>query len=178
LEVLAEELIATATVEASAAELRVIGNNTISKLKALDLGAEGSHNTNDLVARDERELGNELALVDVKVGTADTACLDLDLCFNCWLAGCLERFLLSFDVDKGGARIYQNIVLTQLRQRDLNQAVLLGLRVLEGPHGGGESDSHCECWNVGILTTILVMDSMGTNSIQHTWASKSEKGLS
>lgn len=79
LEVLAEKLITAAAIEASAAELRVIGNDTISELEALDLRAEGSHNTDDLVAGDERELGNELAVVNVKVGTANTACLDLDL---------------------------------------------------------------------------------------------------
>jgi hypothetical protein len=48
--VLAEQLIAATAVEALAAELRVIGHNTLTNLEALDLGTDSSDNTNSLMA--------------------------------------------------------------------------------------------------------------------------------
>lgn len=49
LKVLAEQLITATAVEALAAELRVIGNNTLTNLKALDLGADSRDNANSFV---------------------------------------------------------------------------------------------------------------------------------
>jgi hypothetical protein len=82
LEVLTEKLFTAAAVEASAAKLGVIGNNTITNREALDLRVESGNNTDNLVARDEGEFGNELSLVNVQVSTTDTARLDLDLFSN------------------------------------------------------------------------------------------------
>lgn len=50
LEVLAEQLITAAAVEALAAELRVVGNHTVTDGEALDFGADGGNNTNGLMA--------------------------------------------------------------------------------------------------------------------------------
>jgi hypothetical protein len=77
-EVLAEELVAATAVEAVAAELRVVGSDTVANGEALDVVGHGNNLTNGLVSRNQGEFGNELALVDVKIGTADTASLDLD----------------------------------------------------------------------------------------------------
>jgi hypothetical protein len=82
LEVLTEKLFTAAAVEASAAKLGVIGNNPITNREALDLRVESGNNTDNLVARDEGEFGNELSLVNVQVSTTDTARLDLDLFSN------------------------------------------------------------------------------------------------
>lgn len=48
-EVLAEQLIATTAVEALAAELRVICNNTITNLEGLDFRAYTCNNTDGFV---------------------------------------------------------------------------------------------------------------------------------
>lgn len=56
LEVLAEQLIAAAAVEAGAAELGVVGDDALADLDFLDLWANGSDNANGLMAGDEREL--------------------------------------------------------------------------------------------------------------------------
>jgi hypothetical protein len=79
LKVLAEQLITATAVEALAAKLRVIGNNTLTNLEALDLGTDSCDDANSFMARNQGELGNEFTLVDVQIGTADTASLDLDL---------------------------------------------------------------------------------------------------
>jgi hypothetical protein len=116
LKVLAEQLITATAVEALTAELRVIGNNPFTDLEAFDLGSDGSDNTNSLMARNQGELGNEFTLVDVQIGTADTASLDLD----------------------------QNIVLTEGGQRDLDNAVDLRLLISESLHGLRKIGTHCD----------------------------------
>lgn len=50
LKVLAKQLITATAIEALAAELRVIGNNTLTNLETLDLGADSSDNANSLMA--------------------------------------------------------------------------------------------------------------------------------
>jgi hypothetical protein len=55
-EVFAEQLISTATVEASATQLGVISDNTLTNLKVFDLGTNGSNYTHGLVAGNQREL--------------------------------------------------------------------------------------------------------------------------
>jgi hypothetical protein len=75
-----------------AAKLRVVGSDTVANLEALDVVGHGwatllvlwsghgdplypltNNDTNCLVSRDQRELGDELALVDVEVSAADAA---------------------------------------------------------------------------------------------------------
>jgi hypothetical protein len=53
LEMLAEQLLAAAAVEAFSAKLRVVGNDTLPDLETLDLGANGSNHTNSLVAYED-----------------------------------------------------------------------------------------------------------------------------
>ena len=77
-EVLAEQLIAASAVETFSTKLRVIGNNSVSNVEALDLGTNGSNLSNSLMARNKRESRQEFTLVDVQIGTTDTARLDLD----------------------------------------------------------------------------------------------------
>jgi hypothetical protein len=98
LEVLAEQFITTTAVEAGSAQLRVIRNNTLSDLEIFDFWSDGGDDADGFVAGNQRELytrqhpmswaalvqdlgylGNEFTLVDVQVGTANTAGLDLDL---------------------------------------------------------------------------------------------------
>jgi hypothetical protein len=55
-EVLTEQLISTATVEASAAQLRVVGDNPLADLEVFDFGTNGSDHTDGLVAGDQGEL--------------------------------------------------------------------------------------------------------------------------
>lgn len=85
LKVLAEKLITTAAVEAGTAELRVVCNDTFANLESSCLGPESSDNTNNLVARDQWELRNELAFVNVKIGATNTASLNLNLFSTSWL---------------------------------------------------------------------------------------------
>lgn len=56
LEVLAEQFIATAAVEAGAAELGVVGDDALADLEVLDLRTNGCDDTDGLMAGDEREL--------------------------------------------------------------------------------------------------------------------------
>lgn len=57
----------------------------------------------------------------------------------------VNGFPLWIDPVRRLAKPYQDIILTQRRQRNLNDAVLFGCRVLESSHGLGKSDGHCEC---------------------------------
>jgi hypothetical protein len=50
LKVLAEQLITATAVEALAAELRVIGNNTLTNLEALDLGTDSRDDASSFMA--------------------------------------------------------------------------------------------------------------------------------
>jgi hypothetical protein len=50
LKVLAEQLITATAVEALAAKLRVIGNNTLTNLEALDLGTDSCDDANSFMA--------------------------------------------------------------------------------------------------------------------------------
>lgn len=47
------------------AKLRVVGSHTVADLEAYHLGTDGRYDTDGLVAGDERELGDELAFMDV-----------------------------------------------------------------------------------------------------------------
>lgn len=47
---LTEQLLATTTVEAFSAKLRVVGNNTLTDLETPDLGSNGGNYTNGFVA--------------------------------------------------------------------------------------------------------------------------------
>lgn len=48
--VLAEQFLTTAAIEAFTAKLRVVGDDTVSKLETLNLGAYRSNNTNSFMA--------------------------------------------------------------------------------------------------------------------------------
>ena len=76
--VLAEQQLATATVEAFATQLGVVGTDSFSELEALDVLARGGDDADGLVAGDQGELGQELAFVDVQVRAADAAGFDFD----------------------------------------------------------------------------------------------------
>lgn len=67
LEVLAEQFIAAAAVEAGATELRVVGDDALADLEVLDLGANGSDDTDGLMAGDERELDVASAMLALGV---------------------------------------------------------------------------------------------------------------
>jgi hypothetical protein len=56
LEVLTEQLVATAAVEAGPAQLGVISDNSLADLEVLDLGSNGGDYADGLVAGDQREL--------------------------------------------------------------------------------------------------------------------------
>lgn len=66
--VLTEQTLATAAVEAVAAQLRVVCRDAVADLEGSDPGADGGHHANSLMARDEREFSDELAFVDVLGG--------------------------------------------------------------------------------------------------------------
>lgn len=55
-EVFAEQLIAATAVEALAAELGVVGDDAVTDVEALDLGADGGDDTDSFVTGDERKL--------------------------------------------------------------------------------------------------------------------------
>jgi hypothetical protein len=67
--VLTEQAFATAAVEAMAAQLRVVCCDAVADLEGRHLGADGGHDAHSLMTGDERELGDELAFVDVLGGT-------------------------------------------------------------------------------------------------------------
>ncbi len=48
-----------------AAELGIVRSNAVPDLEVSHLGADGSDNADCLVARDQGELGDEFALVDM-----------------------------------------------------------------------------------------------------------------
>lgn len=50
LEMLTEQLLATTAVEALSTKLRVVGDDTIPDLEALDLGTDGSNDTDGFMA--------------------------------------------------------------------------------------------------------------------------------
>lgn len=99
--VLAEQDLATTTVEAFAAKLGIIGDNSLSQFKAFYILAHGCDDPDRLMTRDEGKLGQELALMDMQIRAADSA---------------------GFDLDK-------HIIVSQLREVDLDDAVLLRLGV-------------------------------------------------
>lgn len=55
-EVLAEQLISTATVKAGTAQLGVVGDDSLADLEVPDFGANGCDHTDGLVAGNQREL--------------------------------------------------------------------------------------------------------------------------
>ena len=64
-EMFTEQLLAATTVEAFAAELGVIGTDSLSDLKAFHVLSHGCDNTHGLVCCVEGEPGQKLALMDV-----------------------------------------------------------------------------------------------------------------
>jgi hypothetical protein len=67
LEVLTQQQLATATVEALHAELGVVGDDSLADVEALDGRADGGDDADGLVAGNQGELGEEFAFVDVEV---------------------------------------------------------------------------------------------------------------
>jgi hypothetical protein len=63
--VLTKQALAAAAVEAVTAQFRVVCRDAVAELEVRHFGAHGDHHTDGFMARDERELGDELALVDV-----------------------------------------------------------------------------------------------------------------
>jgi hypothetical protein len=63
--VLTEKTLATAAIEAVAAQLRVVCRDAVAELEVGHVGAHGDHHAHGFMARDERELGDKLAFVDV-----------------------------------------------------------------------------------------------------------------
>lgn len=76
--VLTEQQVATTAVEAFAAEFGIIRHDSLSLLEAFYVLSHAGDDANALVSGDEREFGQELALVDVEIGAADTAGFELD----------------------------------------------------------------------------------------------------
>lgn len=99
--VFAEQFFAPTAIETFAAELRVVRTHPFPNLEALHVPARRRDDTDRLMARDEGKPGQELALVDVQVCAADTAGFNLD----------------------------EHIVVPQLREVDLNDAVVFRLGV-------------------------------------------------
>ena len=77
---LTQQQLAAATVEALAAELRVIGADAVAEAEGalLDGAAERGHHADRLVAGDEGEAREEFAAVDVQVRAADAAGFHFD----------------------------------------------------------------------------------------------------
>ena len=84
-----------------------IGNDTVTELEVLYVLANFDDAADGFVSRDERELGDELALMDVSVRAADTAARDLE----------------------------ENVVVPALGDWDLLHLKLEGLAVVERAHG-------------------------------------------
>ena len=101
LKVLAQQQLTAAAVEALAAQFRVIRNHSFAHFKAFDLGAHSSNNADGFVAWDKGEFGNELALVDMDICPTDAAGFDFD----------------------------QDVVLSESRQIDLDDAVVFWLLI-------------------------------------------------
>jgi hypothetical protein len=80
LEMLTQQQLAAAAVEALAAELRVVGADTVAEAEGafLDVAPERGHHANGLVAGDQGKTREEFAFVDVQVGAADAAGFDFD----------------------------------------------------------------------------------------------------
>lgn len=70
--------------------------------------------------------------MDVQVSTANATSLDFDLNLSVGVPWTKSKYSVS----------YQDIVVTKLGHRDLDNLVLLGLRVLQSPHGFGDGESH------------------------------------
>jgi hypothetical protein len=98
--VLAEQQLSTTAVEAFTAEFGVVCTDSLSYLEALYVLAHAGNDADGLVAGDEREFGEEFALVDVKVGAADAAGFNFD-----------EHIVVS----KGGKVDFDDAVLFWLR---------------------------------------------------------------
>jgi hypothetical protein len=79
LKIFAEEFLATAAVEALAAEFGVVGHDAVADLETLDFRADRSNFADGLVARDQGKFGEEFAFVNVDVGAAYAAGFDFEL---------------------------------------------------------------------------------------------------
>lgn len=78
LKAFAEQSLAASTVEAFSTELGVVGADTLANGEVLDSRSDSSNDTDSLVAGDERELGNELSIVDVQIRSAHSTSFHLD----------------------------------------------------------------------------------------------------
>jgi len=78
LEVFAEQSLAATTVEAFSTELGVVGADTLANGEVLDSRSDSSNDTDGLMAGDERELGNELSVVDVQIRSTHSTSFYLD----------------------------------------------------------------------------------------------------
>lgn len=56
-----------------------VGSGVVTDVETLDVLSDGVDDTDGLVTGDEGELGHELSLVDVLVGSADTTEGDYDM---------------------------------------------------------------------------------------------------
>ena len=106
---LAEQQLTTTTIEALAAEFGIVRTNPFSDLEAFHVLSQGRDDTDGLMAGDEGKLGEELALVDVQICAADAAGLNLD----------------------------EDVVVSKLGEVDLDDGVVLWLRVSVQEHGDG-----------------------------------------
>lgn len=123
-EVLAQQQLAAAAVEALVAQLAVVGGDTVANLEALDILADGRNDANCLVARYQGELGDELALVDVLSASVSGGS---QLRGTCLISQISAANTASLD-------LHQDIVVSQRRQRDLDDGPVLGLLISESLH--------------------------------------------
>lgn len=114
---LTQQLFPASAVETFTTELRIISHDAIADLKPLDLRANCGNHSHSLVARNQRELGNELAIMDMEVRPAHSAGLDFD----------------------------QDVVLADYRKRHLNDAMFLRLCVTQSLHGLGKRHFGMRC---------------------------------
>lgn len=75
--VLTEQALAASAVEAVAAQFRVVRRHAVADLECRHLGPDGGDDTHGFVARDEGELGDKLALVDVLLMPCQHAAEDM-----------------------------------------------------------------------------------------------------
>jgi hypothetical protein len=76
-EILTQKRFTTTAVETVVACNTNIGDTTITFREAFDVFAEFYNDTNSFMAWDERELGDELSLMDMAVSSADTTACHL-----------------------------------------------------------------------------------------------------
>lgn len=75
---LAEQKLPATAVEAFSAELRIVRTDALAELEVFDVLPHACDHADGFMTGDQGEFGQELALVDMQVGPADAASLDLD----------------------------------------------------------------------------------------------------